>query len=486
VEGFGAQFNVNIFTPAGQPQPLTAAQRDTLRATIQNLKPGHSRVFLSRELVDRAQPRPADLKALLDTLELAQHAGANVNLTFWGQGTYAGIEKLRALRWPQPGLRAWPHELEQQGKLKWPGALTSGQLTQPAELMRRFARIIERTRKEGLTCVTHATIQNEVNGDHTDIAMKRSPGLSMRLYEWLYRLFDKELKAIPDPVDGTRTLRDVVRVIGGDLVLDGNSPQDEWLAYMRANMDVARPQFPSVIDGYSIHVYWEPGNGGLGFPQRLEERLGRLPATLGRLGIDKPVYVTEYGVRKLGQKPEPGGVGSGEAIEFSPEVAFQHAWFNALAPQQGCVGFAKWVLYRTDESADFGEWGMIDAANPAHGRPPFGRSPAYRMTRFFNHLADPDWKAAGLGRDATGTILASKFAGGGNESIAILNRGEAPQDVRVSGLKKGTQYFRAVWNGDTKGGLSPLDPFTTSDAGAQTVTVPGHGVVGLSTRRMPL
>jgi hypothetical protein len=251
-------------------------------------------------------------------------------------------------------------------------------------------------------------------------------------------------------------------------------------------MDRARPQFAPVIDGYSIHVYWEPGDGGMGFPQRLEERLERLPVKLRQLGIDKPLYVTEYGVRKLGARPEPGGAGSGQAVEFSAEVAFQHAWFNALAPQCGCAGLVKWVLYRTDETADFGEWGMIDAPNAAPPREALGRSPAYRMTRLFNHLVDADWKAAGLGRDPSRTVLVSKFAGGGNESIAVLNRAKDPQEVRVTGLKPGTTYFAADWNRDRKGGLGPLDPFTTTAVPAQTVTVPGHGIVALSTRRMPL
>ena len=47
-EGVGAQFNVNMFTHDGQPQLLTQPQHDALRTAIQNLKPGHSRVFLHR------------------------------------------------------------------------------------------------------------------------------------------------------------------------------------------------------------------------------------------------------------------------------------------------------------------------------------------------------------------------------------------------------------------------------------------------------
>ena len=79
-KGFGAQLNTNIFRTEGQPKALTKAQHDALRATIANLKPGHSRIFLGRELTDTPTPPQKELKALLNTIELAEKAGANVNL----------------------------------------------------------------------------------------------------------------------------------------------------------------------------------------------------------------------------------------------------------------------------------------------------------------------------------------------------------------------------------------------------------------------
>jgi hypothetical protein len=258
---------------------------------------------------------------------------------------------------------------------------------------------------------------------------------------------------------------------------------------MRANMDAPRPQFPRVLDAYSIHVYWDPGDELSGFPRKLEKRLENLPKTLRELGIDRPLYVTEYGVKKQGApRPEPGGRGSGQTIEFSAEVAFQHAWFNALAPQYGCVGFAKWVLCRTDVPAHFGEWGMIDAPNAPSPRRPFGRSPTYRVTRLFNHLVEPGWKAAGLGRDASRTVLASRFSNGSQDSVAILNRGTDARQVVVEGVKPRTPYFVAVWNRDGTGGpAEPLAaPITSTAAREATVDVPKNGVVAISTRPLRL
>jgi len=493
-KGFGAQLNTNIFRPTsifpnpelaaldhpknpdqeGQPRALTPGQHAKLREAITNLRPGHCRVLVGRVLVSTPEPPPKELAALLNTLRLAQDAGANVNLTFWGQGPYAGEAKLKELIWPERQLRVWPSQKEQQGKLKWPAALMEGgELTGPAELMRRFASIIATTQREGLTCVKYVTIQNEPNQGKTDLA-KQGPVLAMRFYERLYRLLDQSLRQLE--------VRGAVDLVGGDLVLEGNSSQNDWLRYIRTNMDVARPRFPSVVDAYSIHVYWAPEDGVMGFPQRLESRLTGLAAELKRSRIDKPVYVTEYGVRKPGPKPEPGGLGGGQVIEFSADIAFQHAWFMALAPQYGCAGLAKWVLYRTDRRCAWGEWGMIDAPNPTAPRTSLGRSPVYRVTRLFNHLVDRDWTADGFGKSRDGTVLVSRFKGPAHESVVVLNRRSGAQQVSVEGLKP-RSYFAADWTG---GPATVRQETLTPTAEVLTLTVPARGVVALSTRPLQL
>ena len=498
-KGFGAQLNTNIFRPTsifpdpalaalehrtspdreGQPHALTSGQIANLSKAIADLRLGHSRVFVGRVLVSAPEPPPKELAAFLATLQLAQDAGANVNLTFWGQGPYAAKAKLKKLAWPEPKSDAWPSQKEQQGELKWPPELMDGgELSGPTELMRRFANIIALTQSKNLTCVKYATIQNEPNQGKTDIAQQGSPVLAMRFYERLYRLLDESLRKLQ--------VRDAVDLVGGDLVLESNSPQGEWLRYIHANMDVARPQFGSVADAYSIHVYWAPGGGPKGFPQRLESRLKGLAAELKTSHIDKPVYVTEFGVRKLNAKPSPGGPGNGHAVEFSPDVAFQHAWFMALAPQYGCAGLVKWVLYRTDRRSAWGEWGMIDAPNPDAPRTSFDRSPTYWVTQLFNHLVRPDWIADAFGKSPDGTALASRFKGPVHESMVVLNRRFKPLDVVVAGLRP-QGYFVADWNQDGKGGPAQerTEPLTPT-ARALPLTLPPRGVVALSTRPLQL
>lgn len=414
----------------------------------------------------------------MSTLELAQHAGANVNLTWWGQGPYALKERLEELEWPNRNVRTWP----QTNRRKWPRALTHpderGGMPGPREKVERFARIVHEARTR-FSCVTHVTIQNEPNGQGSDLAQQGVPNLSMRLYELLYRDFAAALRRLPDPQDPGRSLREAITIVAGDLLESGKSRddhQDAWIRYLHANMERPRPGFESVLDAYSIHVYWTPGE----FPAKLERRLESLDRLLGALGSTKPVYVTEYGVRKLVRPASvrPGLVG-GVNLEHTAEAGFQHAWFNALAPQLRCVGLAKWVVYRTDIVSGWGLWGLVDA--PSKG---FARTPAYRMTRLFNDLVGPDWRADGLARSDDRLLLASRFSGPGrrDESVVVLNRDRRARKVRVEGLPRGRRFEQAVWNRDGNGSVRRPGPVTANTSGALTVAVPPRGLVALSTR----
>ena len=476
LEGFGAQFNTNLFTTAGEPRPLTAQQLADLEAAIDNLQPGFSRVLVRRGLrADTAAGRRApEFVALLKTIELAQHAGAELNLTYWGQGPYADERRLRALRWPNRSFRDWPDP----NRRKWPPELTDPRgITQPSVLMERFAGVLQEIRRRGFDRVTSVTIQNEVNGAGVDIAKQRDQYLSMRFYELLYRFLDTALRELDDPLVPGQTMRDALRFVAGDLVERGNSTQDVWLRYLHRNMEVPRPQFPSVLDGYSIHVYWEPTGGAQGFPAKPERRLANLERTARSLGLAAPIYVAEYGVRQVRARIKPGRIG-GIRIDESPLAAFQHGWFNAIAAQRGCIGFSKWVLYRTDGAAGFGEWGMIGP--PAGG---FARFPVYRVTRLFSHFVPRGWLANGLSRIST-AVIASRFAAadGSDQSVIVLNNATPGRRLKVQGLRENQDYFVVAWNRDGHGSLASL-PLLQSDAtGAATVQLPAHGIVALSTR----
>jgi hypothetical protein len=343
--------------------------------------------------------------------------------------------------------------------------------------MNRFAGVLHEIRRCGLDCVTSVTIQNEVNGAGVDIAKQRDQYLSMRFYELLYRFLDTALRRLEDPIVAGQTMRDALRFVAGDLVERGNSTQDVWLRYVHRNMEVPRPQFPSVLDGYSIHVYWEPGGGAQGFPAKPERRLANLDRTARMLGLRAPICVTEFGVRRVRARPEPGRVG-GLRIEEAVSTGFQHAWFDAIAPQHGIVGLAKWVLYRTDRAAGFGEWGMV---GPPAAQ--FPRFPTFRVTRLFTHLVPRGWLAAGLSRVASGAI-ASRFAApdGSDEAVLTLNNSARSRQIKLEGLRESQDYFMVAWNRDGHGSLADLPSLRSDATGAATVSVPAHGVIALSTR----
>jgi hypothetical protein len=358
--------------------------------------------------------------------------------------------------------------------------------------MRRFARIVHEARRQ-FPCVTHVTIQNEVNGPNTDIALKDVPNLSMRLYEHLYRAFADALTELDDPQGAAPSLRKALTIVAGDLVEQGRKKfpgdvsdhQDAWIRYMHANMDVARDGFPSVLDAYSIHVYWKPGPPPHGeFPAKATNRLDNLVSLATDLGLTKPIYITEYGVRfPVNPESERPGKLDGVPMERAPESIFEHAWFTARAPQKGFVGLVKWVMYRTDLRTGWGKWGLIDAPSTR-----CERTPMFHLFRLFNRVVGQDWHADGLAE--TDGFLVSRFAAGsvdGDESIVVLNDRPMARDVRLTGLGKGRRYERAAINKEGRGELTRPNAVTADTTqGAVTITVPGRGLVALSTRRIGL
>jgi hypothetical protein len=493
VHGFGAQLNTFVFTAAGtgfkhegtgQTQNLTAAQRNVLKKAVCEAEPGHCRIFV-RGLDPDSEVglRAPAFTAFLDTIELANVAGAKtVNLTWWS-GPYGDRKRLKALEWPSKNvLTGWPHP----GRRKWPEELTKPDgprgMPGPRNQMRRFARIVHEARKR-FPCVTHATIQNEVNGSKTDIAMQGVPNLSMRLYEYLYRAFADALIELDDPQGQFPNLRKAITIVAGDLLRDGKGAadnQDAWIRYLHANMDLPREGFPSGLDAYSIHVYWKPGPKPRGeFPEKPRNRLDNLEDLAIELKLNKPIYITEYGVR-FPVRPESDrpGVLDGRPMETSPESVFEHAWFMARAPQKGFVGLVKWAMYRTDLRTGWGQWGLLDAPSMR-----CERTPMFHMVRLFNRTIGQDWLANGLSEEDG--FLVSRFSGpaGAEESLVVLNEQRNNRKVELKNLMKGRRYELAAI--DSRAALS-RPPAVTADSqsGIVSLTVPGRGLLVLSTRQI--
>jgi len=435
--GYGAQMFTDLFV--GGPQIPQA-----LAGHLGPLATGHSRIFV--EPVAVRNPNGARGKALLGTLGFAQKAGANVNLT-WCCGPYFSN----------------PNQPSEAGYIG-------------DRLMTGFAEFLLKFRT-ACSCVTHITIQNEPNSH--DIGRERDVQKSFAVYERLYRKLHDELRKRDDPLNPGKKLDKAFDLVGGDLVLAGpdgirGSAQDDWIRFMQHNMR-------DVLAGYSIHVYWKSGDYN-----RFEKRL----ANLINLKIGKPVYVTEYGVRGpdfgLPDRTFEQGSLHGKNVEDSVESGFQHAWFNALAPQYGAVGFAKWACYRIDTGKTKPAGPMRperDAGMICGSGRNFDATHNLRVTALFNKIAKGS-RVAAFGK--VGNVLVSVFdLPNGQQSAVILNRG-ATASVQLTGkrLTPNRSYNRASWNEDgTKGLVNAQLPKLKADGnGNATLTVPRQSLVALSTR----
>ena len=146
------------------------------------------------------------------TIGLADRVGAHVNLTWW-KGPFPHA--------PQPG-----HEQSRK------------------RLMDDFAGVIHEARAKAAAAhvkaaVNHVTIMNEVNS--YDIAKALEPLKTMKLYELLYRDLHESLANRIDPIDGSKTLAETVKLVGGDLVRRHGEPEAVAHA-MEAHHNEVEPQ----------------------------------------------------------------------------------------------------------------------------------------------------------------------------------------------------------------------------------------------------
>ena len=301
--GFGAQLNANIFSKTGgfvvkipwgrpdQAQNLGPGQVEKLQDAINGLKPGHCRIFVPRGLdPDSPEGRKApEFVALMNTIELAQKADANVNLTWWGQGPYAAEAKLAALTWP-PAAHTFPPELMEPAHLH--------ALHRPKETVELFARIIRAAREE-FDCVIHATVSERAQRREYRHCAEGSSGSRDAVLRAAASPLRHRARETDRPAETCANAAGGNHIVAGDLLDQGKGTsgadgQTPWIKFMHANMDGLHGA-PSLVDAYSIHVYWEPTE----FPTKPRQRLKTLADTITNLPSERPVYVTEYGVRHL-------------------------------------------------------------------------------------------------------------------------------------------------------------------------------------------
>ena len=282
--GYGAQLNQHVYAPVTNAPP---ASFDDLEEKVKALEPQLVRIFYNDLWEERRLEAPLNLASFVETVRLAQEAGATINITYHT----ATVARL-----------------------------------QPAVSMARFAGVIEDlVEQQGLANVRWVTIQNEPN--------TAGAALTLAQYEALYRALDAELTA--------RGLRDHVKLMGGDLIEGAGARHHTiWFEYMAEHMS-------DVLDAYSVHIYWNYWDiPRMEFRLRDVQRIVTAMAGNAR----KPIYITEMGVRGIvdmpgNPAPQPGFWADGTPFARTNISAFQMLWFDLVAAQLGYSGSVKWDAY---------------------------------------------------------------------------------------------------------------------------------------------
>lgn len=451
--GFGVQMNQHLYAAITAAPP---ASLPDLEQKVKELEPQIVRIFYHG---GQETPNAGNLASFYKTVELAQAAGAVINVTYQ---TAAGA-RLPANRVP---------------------------------FMTRFAGVLETAvRGHGATNLRWVTLQNEPNT--TGLLISASE------LEMLYRILHDQLV--------TRGLESQIGLMVGDLVESGNDPglpnanppipphDDDhavWVQYFVDHMS-------DITDAYSEHIYWNYWD----IP-RMEFRLRdarKLYFEDVPQAAQRPVYLTEFGVRGYGNlnPNRPGFLDEARTVQITRTnlAAFQQLWFDLAAAQLGFAGTIKWDAY----------WSMYDNVTqwawmigPAsEGWPLF---PHYHAMRLLfqttargwqvyrvDPWADNDWKPKTPTHPEyadtpekelvlfNGTAGVLTLMGLDSHGSSLNTVSPETAQYAVGGLPASTTFNLAIWNA-TGDGTNVIGPtVTTTVGGVAYFQVPLHGAFALTT-----
>jgi hypothetical protein len=429
--GYGVQFNQHVFAAI---TPAPPGSLPDLEAKVKALEPQFVRIFF--HVAQEADPDK--MNSFIKTVQLAQEAGATINITY--QTAFAAK-------------------------------------TQPDLNMGQFAAILDDlVRTRGLTNVRWVTVQNEPNGT----------GVTLAQYNALYRALDGHLVA--------RGLRDHIGLMGGDLVEDGggvNGDQRVWFHYMADHMN-------DILDAYSVHIYWNYWD----IPRmefRLKDVRQIVTEELPE-EARKPVYITEFGVRGIKDFPgkpvlPPGYWEDGTQIARTNIAAFQQLWFNLESAQLGYTAAVKWDAYWGKyDSGNQAHW-LIGPAD--EGWPLF---PAYHAIQLLLQTTQRGWQVLGVDpwtNDDWEVGVADQpekevaAYAGPNGELTLLGLDSHGRDLNapatetpsysIGGLPPFTSFNLAVWNFAGDGQNQIRGTVTTNAAGVARFDVPLHAAYALTT-----
>jgi len=415
--GYGGQFNHHVYAAISRSVGVTDDNAKDMERKMRELQPQFSRIFFN----NTAFTDPDRMQSFVRTVQLAQSAGATINVTWQG-----------------------------------------GTLSVANGLIPKFANVlIDLVRARGITNLRWLTLQNEPN--RTKITMAQ--------YEAQYRELDPYIQSI----------RGQVRYMGGDLVRApdvGPPNQQAWFQYMATKM-------ADILDAYSIHVFWDYFDTQKLVSRLTEVRAivdalpkaGRKPLYVSEYGV--------RGMRTFNGAPagDPGVWDDGTPITKTNVNAFQQAWFDILAARLGYVGTSKWDSYFG--KYDNGTQAYYMIGSPAEGWPLYpiynslrlltsavGRG--WRTVNVDSVPNDSRLLAAYVGKAGEHTVVGLDTAGAQLNTVS-----PTVVSYTIGGLPPTTNFDLMVWNEAGDGLVGAPKPAATDAAGVVTISVPQHAVFAL-------
>jgi hypothetical protein len=429
--GYGAQFNQHVYAPVTNPP---VASLPDFEAKVKALEPQLVRIFYNDNFEERQPNRVRNLASFKDTVELAQQAGATINVT------YQAVDVAK---------------------------------NDPAGSMARFAAVLEDlVEVRGYTGLRWVTVANEPNGS----------SVTMAQYEALYRALDAELVS--------RGLDSQIGLMGGDLI---RTNQRIWFQYLAANMNDVLDAYSVHI----YWDYWDPGFMQTRLKdvrQIVSEELpvgARKPTYVTESGIRGIINMP--GKPAI----DPGYWQDGTEISRTNIAGFQQLWFDLATAQLGFPGSVKWDAYWGRYTANYNEaWYLIGPA--AEGWPLFPSYHALRLLLQTTQqgwqvvqvapwkeddwmLSQPDQaeKEIVAYADDAGHLTLMGLDSHGRDLNAVS--ADPPSPYSVGGLPANTTFNLALWNATGNGENSLADPVTTDAAGVARFEVPLQAAFSLTT-----
>lgn len=425
-DGFGAQYNQNVYAARSRTIGVTAENVGTMEERMGELAPQLVRIFFSADAFIDGDL----LQSFRRTVELAQRTAGAIHVTLQGLG---------------PGvLKAHPRAIPLFAK-----------------------ELVDLKTEHGISKLKWTTLRNEPNDP--------SAPMPKPLYAACFTQLDEELERAG--------VRGQIGFVGGDLVLN---EQQEWFTFLADNQALRRVLDAYSIHVY--WNYRDPEkiadrlNGVRKIRQNLPEPVRKKPFFVMEYGVRG--LKTAHGVTE-----DPGFWRDGSRIADTNINAFQRAWFAVEAAKQGFSAAVAWDAYfaRYDRKG-MRHYSLLAGpgeAEPWRRRPAFralrllmrALEPGWQVVAV--NGGSPRQRVVAFTHDEQLSIAGLDTAGGMLKAVSPRT-----STYEIAGLPANTTFQLCFWN-RTGNGRNTFDGRARSNSsGVATITVPLHSMFVLTTRRI--